>query len=164
MPCNDDTPRNNELFGQIISLLLLFPLLLLLLLLLAILLLLLLLLKAFFLRLAYIFRPWSGRCPVTSMELAILSGLLIGCTALIILAQFKFAQMTASQLAARISQLDAALGEAVTGVLEGGMGSFEPPNPLVNLLTQYMASQLNPAITDVSLSRADNGTFVKKFE
>jgi hypothetical protein len=101
---------------------------------------------------------------VTYIEtIAILTGILIS-TMIIVYTQFRISQIASSQLAGRIQDLDQALGDAISGILEGSIGDFEQQNPLVTLLTQYFASQLNPSITDVTVSRSDDGKFVKKIE
>lgn len=56
---------------------------------------------------------------MTSMELAILIGLLIGQLALIILAQFKLTQIATTRVVLEVKQLDSSLVEIVEKIMEG---------------------------------------------
>jgi len=89
----------------------------------------------------------------------------IGISTLIsVYAHLRISQITTGQLVDRILDLDQALGEAITQVIEGGIGDIERPNPLVGMLTQYFASQLNPNIIEATVTQGEDGKFVKKMQ
>jgi hypothetical protein len=97
-------------------------------------------------------------------ELMVLLGAMTVSTMISIYAHLRISQITTGQLVDRILDLDQALGEAISRVLEGGIGDFEPPNPIVSMLTQYFATQLNPNIVEATVMQGEDGKFIKKME
>ena len=76
---------------------------------------------------------------------------------------FRISQIATSTVVAHVQTLDNALGEAIKGIVEGEMGNFEPPNPLIGIIAEVMKKNLanDPApITDVTvLARDAEGKF-----
>ena len=104
---------------------------------------------------------------MASMELALLIGLLIGQLALIILAQFKIAQIASSEVAGRIEMLNQSLGQAIQMVDDAKDGLDKATeNPWVGLVSRIVDRQLDAPITATVLQteRDDLGKFVKKIE
>jgi len=72
---------------------------------------------------------------VTSMQIAVFIALQTGF--------FVWGFRTAiSIIQTSILDLDARIAEVLKGIVEGGIGDFEPPNPLVTLLTQAIAKNM----------------------
>ena len=97
---------------------------------------------------------------MTSMELAILIGLLIGSTSLIILAQFKIIQIATSNLAGRIQELNEALGEAMQLVGSG----IQTENPLMAKIAKSLDNKMESPISAKIVEQDESGKFVKKIE
>jgi len=64
-----------------------------------------------------------------------------------------------------LHRLDLRLAEAVTTVVENIpetlIGEIDPPNPIQQLITQYMMQKMNPALEVKDITRTDNGQFSK---
>lgn len=105
---------------------------------------------------------------MTSMELAILIGLLIGQLALIILAQFKLTQIATTRVVLEVKQLDSSLVEIVEKIMEGGIGGIAPEmNPVQMLLAQFIQKKIETMPQDVAVVtpiQDESGRFVKKNE
>jgi hypothetical protein len=98
---------------------------------------------------------------VPSIEAYVIIGVLGLCTAFSIWAHYKITQIAASQLAARVQELDNALGEAITGILENGAGAFQQQNPLLSIFAEALKGKIDsPAITEVT-PRSLDGQFKK---
>ncbi len=76
---------------------------------------------------------------------------------------FRISQIATSTVVAHVQTLDNALGEAIKGIVEGEMGNFEPPNPLVGILSEILKKNIHNdpgPITDVTvLARDAEGKF-----
>ena len=110
-----------------------------------------------------------GRFCVTSMELAILTGLLIVQMALIILAQFKLTQIATTRLVMEVKNLDQALVEIVEKIMNGDMlSNIEPINPFQALLAQFIQKKMDEmprdlaVVSDLTPEKDELGRFVKK--
>jgi hypothetical protein len=102
---------------------------------------------------------------VTSIEIALFTAIIALATMIQIYAAFKISQIATSAVVSSIQQLDGAIAEAISSVVEQGIGNFEAPNPIVSILADYMKSNLNPAITDVQvLDRDVSGKFTRNQE
>ncbi len=97
---------------------------------------------------------------MTSIQIALICLIIALATMIQIYATFKIVQIGTSALVNRIGELDSTLAEAITSVVESGIGGFEPPNPIVSILADYMKSNLNPAVAEVTvLERDGSGKF-----
>ena len=105
---------------------------------------------------------------MTSMELAILIGLLIGQLALIILAQFKLTQIATTRVVMEVKQLDSSLVEVVERIMDGGiLGEAQEMNPIQMLLAQFIQKKIETMPQDVAVvtpMKDETGRFVKKNE
>jgi len=98
---------------------------------------------------------------VPSMELVFLTGLIIGSGILTIWAHYKITQIAASNLASRVSDLDEALGEAISQLVEGGMVPGSQQNPLLSIFAEALRGKIDaPSIVEASI-RTDDGKFKK---
>ena len=101
-----------------------------------------------------------GPVCVTSIEIALICLIIALATMIQIYATFKISQIATSAVVNSVNQLDGAIAEAISSVVEQGIGNFDPPNPIVSILADYMKSNLNPAVTDVQvLERDGSGKF-----
>ena len=90
-------------------------------------------------------------------------GVIIIVSSISVLAHFKITQIAASQVAARVQELNEALGEAIQLISGGQMG--EPVNPLQGLLVDLIRSKVSePSIEAKIVEKDDKGKFVKKIE
>ena len=97
---------------------------------------------------------------MTSIEIALLGAIIALATAIQIYATFKIVQIAASTIVGSVNNLDNAIAEAISSVVEQGIGSFEPPNPLVGILADYMRSNLPTQTAEVQvLDRDPSGKF-----
>ena len=96
-----------------------------------------------------------GAVCVTSLEIALICLIIALATMIQIYATFKIVQIGTAALVNRSGELDSTLAEAIASVVENGLGSFEPPNPIVSILADYMKSNLNPSVTDVKVIERD---------
>tara|TARA_Y100000004_G_scaffold40747_1_gene44139 strand:+ start:1457 stop:1765 length:309 start_codon:yes stop_codon:yes gene_type:complete len=102
---------------------------------------------------------------VTSIEIALLTAIIALATMIQIYAAFKISQISTSAVVSSIQQLDGAIAEAISSVVEQGIGNFEPPNPLVAILADVMRSNLDRPTAEVQvLDRSGDGKFIKKEE
>ena len=105
---------------------------------------------------------------MTSMELAILIGLLIGQLTLIILAQFKLTQIATTRVVMEVKQLDSSLVEVVEKIMDGGiLGEAQEMNPVQMLLAQFIQKKIENMPQDLAVvtpMQDENGKFVKKNE
>jgi hypothetical protein len=69
-------------------------------------------------------------------------------------------QIAATTIVGSVNNLDNAIAEAISSVVEQGIGSIEPPNPIVGILAEYMRSNLQPQTAEVQiLDRDASGKF-----
>ena len=102
---------------------------------------------------------------MTSLEIALGIAIIALATMIQIFATFKIVQISTSAIVSAVQALDSALGEAITSVVEQGIGNFEPPNPLVAILADYMRQNLRPGTAEVTvLDRSEEGKFISKQE
>ena len=102
-----------------------------------------------------------GRCYVLGYEIAAF-GLLLGLHwYLSTLAHRKLLETALFEVSERIAELDMSLGEAVEMVTSR---SPEGQNPLVGVLSQYLAQSLQPGPIQAKVLQGDDGKFVKKTE
>ena len=94
------------------------------------------------------------------MELAILIGILIVSTSIIIIAQFKIIQIATSNLAGRIQELNEALGEAMQLVGSG----IQTENPLMAIIAKALDNKMESPISAKIVEQDESGKFVKKIE
>tara|TARA_R100000664_G_C2713149_1_gene109182 strand:- start:364 stop:693 length:330 start_codon:yes stop_codon:yes gene_type:complete len=106
----------------------------------------------------------GGVC-VTSFEIALILAIIALATVIQIFATFKIVQISTSAVVSSVKTLDGAIAEAITSVVEQGIGNFEPPNPLISILADYMKSNLSPNTAEVTvLDRSEDGKFISKPE
>ena len=106
-----------------------------------------------------------GAVCVTSIEIALICLFIALATMIQIYATFKIVQIGTTALVVRIGELDGTLAEAIASVVESGLGNFEPPNPIVAILGDYLKSNLNPQVADVKVIERDSeGKFSKNLE
>jgi hypothetical protein len=102
---------------------------------------------------------------VTSLEIALGITIIALATMIQIFATFKIVQISTSAVVSAVQALDSALAEAITSVVEQGIGNFEPPNPLVSILADVMKQNLNQGTAEVTvLDRSEDGKFISKSE
>jgi len=102
---------------------------------------------------------------VTSLEIALGIAIIALATMIQIFATFKIVQISTSAVVSSVQALDGALAEAITSVVEQGIGNFEPPNPLVAILADVMKQNLNQGTAEVTvLDRSEDGKFISKSE
>jgi hypothetical protein len=98
---------------------------------------------------------------VPSIEFTVIMAMLGLCTAFSIYAQYKVTQIAASNLASRVSDLDEALGEAISQLVEGGMVQGSQQNPLLSIFAEALRGKIDaPPIVEASI-RTDDGKFKK---
>ena len=73
-----------------------------------------------------------------------------------IYATFKITQISTSAVVSSVQQLDGAIAEAISSVVEQGIGTFEPPNPLIGILAEYLQSNLNKPTAEVKVIERDS--------
>jgi hypothetical protein len=110
-----------------------------------------------------------GRCCVTSMELALLIGLLIGQLALIILAQFKLTQIATTRVVMEVKSLDSSMVEIVENIMSGGIQvEGAQMNPFQQVIAQYIMKRIESMPQEVAVvtpvQDQESGRFVKKSE
>ncbi len=102
---------------------------------------------------------------MTSFEIALILAIIALATVIQIFATFKIVQISTSAVVSSVKTLDGAIAEAITSVVEQGIGNFEPPNPLISILADYMKSNLSPNTAEVTvLDRSEDGKFISKPE
>jgi hypothetical protein len=71
------------------------------------------------------------------------------------------ARMVVLTLRLELDDLDSRIGQAIKTLVEGGLGDFEPPNPvqqaIANLLSQRMAGDGGPEA--IQILRGEDGKF-----
>ena len=80
---------------------------------------------------------------------------------LLTLAHRKLLESALVQVSERISDLDLSLGEAVEMVTSRGA---DGQNPIVGVLSEYLAQSLRPEPIQAKVLQGDDGKFVKKTE
>ena len=96
-----------------------------------------------------------------SVELVILTGLIIGWGSLTTYAQHRITKTYALAIAERVEELNTALGDAIESILSGEMGGIEPPNPIMGIVAQILSNSLEkPQLP--SPTQGEDGKFVKK--
>jgi len=99
---------------------------------------------------------------VTSLEIALLTAIVILMTMIQVFATFKIVQISTSTLVQSVHQLDTAIAEAISSVVEQGVANFEPPNPLIGILADVMKQNLNKGTAEVQvIERDESGKFSK---
>ena len=95
-----------------------------------------------------------------SVELVILTGLIIGWGSLTTYAQLKIMKTYALAISERIQELNDALGDAIESIMSGEMGGIEPPNPIMGIVAQILSNSLEKPLT--TPIQGEDGKFVKK--
>ena len=102
-----------------------------------------------------------GACCVPSVEFYLILAMLGLCTAFSTWAHYKVTQIAASNLASRVSDLDEALGEAISQLVEGGLVPGTQQNPLLSIFAEALKGKIDaPSIVEASI-RTDDGKFKK---
>lgn len=96
-----------------------------------------------------------GAVCVTSIEIALICSIIALATMIQVYATFKISQIATSAVVSSVQQLDGAIAEAISSVVEQGIGNFEAPNPIVSILADYMKSNLNPNVAEVQVLQRD---------
>lgn len=96
-----------------------------------------------------------------SLELAILTGLIIGSACLTIWAHYKITQIAASTLAGKVEELNLALGEAIQMVQNG---ATQAENPLMAIISKVLDQQIDAPVSAKIVEQDESGKFVKKIE
>tara|TARA_R100001086_G_scaffold240859_1_gene167369 strand:+ start:418 stop:753 length:336 start_codon:yes stop_codon:yes gene_type:complete len=104
----------------------------------------------------YAFGAVLGGVAVTSIEIALFCAIIALATAIQIYATFKIVQIAASTIVGSVNRLDNAIAEAIDSVVGQGIGQFEPPNPIVSILADYVKSQLPSQTAEVQVLARDN--------
>ena len=95
-----------------------------------------------------------------SVEFLVIVGVVIVVSLLSTLAHFKITQIASSEIAARVRELNEALGEAIQMV----GGGVQPENPLMAILAKVLDKQMDNPISATIVEKDDSGKFVKKIE
>lgn len=99
-----------------------------------------------------------GRCCVLGVEIAAI-GLLLGFHWwLSTLAHRKLLETALIEVSSRIQELDLSLGEAVEMVQRG---TGEGQNPIVGVLSEYLAQSLRPEPIQAKVLQGEDGKFIK---
>ena len=69
------------------------------------------------------------------------------------------ARMLVFSLKSEVAALDAKLAEALRGIIEQGIGDFEPPNPIQIALGELLKSKMQATIETPELLRTVEGKF-----
>ena len=87
--------------------------------------------------------------------------LILGLVIFDILLTIWLARMMVFSAQAAIAKLDSSIAEAITGLVERGIGDFEPPNPIQMALAELLKSRLAESTQGdpVDLLRAADGKF-----
>ena len=100
------------------------------------------------------------RYGVLGWEIALVLATIVVSSGFSIYAQFRITQIAASQISARVQELNEALGEAIQMV-----GSAQQPeNPLVGLITTILQKEADKPISAKVIKQDEKGRFVKKVE
>ena len=99
-----------------------------------------------------------GRCYVLGVEIAVI-GLLLGFHWwLSTLAHRKLLETALIEVSSRIQELDLSLGEAVE-MVQSRTG--EGQNPIVGVLSEYIAQSLRPEPIQAKVLQGEDGKFLK---
>lgn len=60
-----------------------------------------------------------------------------------------------------VSNIDHALAQAIQKVVEGGLGDFEPPNPIQQALAELLTNRVKQQQTIIEIPRDESGKFAK---
>ena len=95
-----------------------------------------------------------------SVEFLVIVGVVIVVSLLSTLAHFKITQIASSEIAARVRELNEALGEAIQMV----GGGVQPENPLMAILAKVLDKQMDNPLSAKIVEKDESGKFVKKIE
>ena len=95
---------------------------------------------------------------VLGWEIALVVATIIVSSGFSIYAQFRITQIAASQIAARVQELNEALGEAIQMV----GNTVQPENPLMGIISKILEKQVEAPVTAKVIEQDDKGRFVKK--
>ena len=112
-------------------------------------------------RFRYFLGPVLGGVDVLSIETIVIISSIWLSSLLIIVINRKILQIIAGLLVESIQDLKSQLGEAIAFISEGGIGDFEPPNPIVGLLANVIQQKFEQAPLEATVLRADDGKFKK---
>jgi hypothetical protein len=76
-----------------------------------------------------------------------------------ILLSIWLARMLVFSLKSEVAALDAKLAEALRGIIEQGIGDFEPPNPIQLALGELLKSKMQATIETPEILRTVEGKF-----
>jgi hypothetical protein len=106
---------------------------------------------------------------VLSIELAVITGLLIVQMTIMIFAQFKLTQIATTRLVMEVKNLDQAMVEIVEKLMNGDLlSNMEPINPFQALLAQFLQKKIDDmprdlaVVSNVGPEKNELGQFVKK--
>ena len=94
------------------------------------------------------------------MEFWVLLGSIIFVSLFSTWAHYRITQIAASQLAARVEELNVALGEAIQIVGSG----VQTENPLIGIISKILEKQVDAPVTAKVIEQDAQGRFVKKNE
>jgi hypothetical protein len=97
---------------------------------------------------------------VPSVEFWVLLGSIIFVSLFSTWAHYRITQIAASQLAARVEELNVALGEAIQIVGSG----VQTENPLIGIISKILEKQADAPVTAKVIEQDAQGRFVKKNE
>jgi hypothetical protein len=97
---------------------------------------------------------------VPSVEFWVLLGSIIFVSLFSTWAHYRITQIAASQLAARVEELNVALGEAIQIVGSG----VQTENPLIGIISKILEKQVDAPVTAKVIEQDAQGRFVKKNE
>ena len=95
-----------------------------------------------------------------SVEFWVLLGSIIFVSLFSTWAHYRITQIAASQLAARVEELNVALGEAIQIVGSG----VQTENPLIGIISKILEKQVDAPVTAKVIEQDAQGRFVKKNE
>ncbi len=102
-----------------------------------------------------------GRFHVPSIEFWAIIAMLGLSSLFSIYAQYRITQIAASSLAARVEELNLALGEAIQLVQTGTQAA---ENPLVAIISKVLDQQIDKPLSAKVVEQDEFGKFVKKIE
>lgn len=97
---------------------------------------------------------------VLGWEIAALLATIVVSSGFSIYAHFKITQIAASQISARVQELNEALGEAMQ--LVGT--NVQAENPLMGIISKILEKQVEAPLTAKVVEQDEKGRFVKKIE
>ena len=111
--------------------------------------------------LRYVLGSALGGVDVLNLETILIISSIWLASLLIIVINRKILQLIAGLLVESIQDLKSQLEEAIAFISEGGIGDFEPPNPIVGMLANVIQQKFDQAPIEATVLRADDGKFKK---